>query len=250
MEYWLPLLLIALVCLWLALRNTASAQPYPDAARRKPPNPPPRPAAPGAPSPPVKVEILPPGMRGAPTLPLDPFDERRVHQDLQKLSQKPGLLQQSWDLHKQTKLREKEIQLVNQYSEFYSSATQMIEAKNKLLRARNEYLGMERENEEKHAEKEANIAKHRADAVRYEADAAEQKKRIEDLQHPAALEPKLTPSQQRLLKKAELQQELQRLTTDEADAVGKTTSEPEKKRIHNMYASRRDQLMQQLERFL
>src|SRR5262249_33712157 len=104
----------------------------------------------------------------------DMLSENRVHQALQTLAAKPDRLRQHFEVQRQRRQREKEIQLVNQYGEFFTSATQMIKAKNEMLRARNEYLGLERENEEKNAAKEANIAKH-------QADAAEHRKRLQDL---------------------------------------------------------------------
>lgn len=195
----------------------------------------------------VSLPNAPPSQPGA-LIPhnADMLSETRVHRDLQTLVSQPGRIGQHFELQRQRRQREKEIQLVNQYGEFFSSATQMIEAKNKMLRARNEYLGMERENEEKNAEKEANIAKH-------QADAAEHRKRLQDLTNPPApppIEPKLTAAQQRILKKAELEQELHRLKADETDAFSKAGSEAERRRVQNMYASRRDQLTQQLEKYL
>jgi hypothetical protein len=196
------------------------------------------------------MEIIPAGLQ-EPTPPRDPFDEKRVHQDLVKLSGKTGLISQTWALHKQTKQREKEIRLVNQYGEFFASATQMITAKNEMLRARNEFLGMERENEEKNAAKEATIAKHRADVLRYEAEAEEHRRRITELKSPPSPpEPKLTPAQQRILKKAEIDEQLSRLKTAEAEAVAKAGDDLERRRIQNMYANRREQIYEQQEKNL
>src|SRR5438105_3978408 len=58
----------------------------------------------------------------------DMFSEGRIHQDLQTLVKKPGPLWQHFELQRQRRQREKEIQLVNQYGEFFSAATQTIKA--------------------------------------------------------------------------------------------------------------------------
>lgn len=67
---------------------------------------------------------------------------------------------------------------------------------------------------------------------------------------PAAAENKLTPAQQRVLKKAEIEEQIQRLRAEEAQALQKATSELERRRIQNMYAAKRDQLMEQMEKYL
>lgn len=62
--------------------------------------------------------------------------------------------------------------------------------------------------------------------------------------------PKLTPGQQKVLKKAEIEDELHRLRIEEARAVQHAPNELEKRRIQNMYAGRRERLMEQLEKYL
>jgi hypothetical protein len=53
-----------------------------------------------------------------------------------------------------------------------------------------------------------------------------------------------------LLKKTEIEGELQRLRTEEGQALQRGMSELEKRRLQNMYAGRRDELMMQLEKHL
>ena len=173
----------------------------------------------------------------------DMFSEGRIHQDLQTLVTKPGPLRQHFELQRQRRQREKEIQLVNQYGEFFSTATQTIKAKNEMLRARNEYLGLERENEQKNAEKEAAIAKS-------QADAAEHRKRLEDLTAPRPSETKLTPDQQRRLKRMEIEDKLRELDHLENEALKNARSDDDHARIENMYADKRDELREQLARNL
>jgi len=43
---------------------------------------------------------------------------------------------------------------------------------------------------------------------------------------------------------------LQQLNAEEANAVQRGTSELEKRRLQNMYAGRRDRLMEELEKYL
>jgi hypothetical protein len=62
--------------------------------------------------------------------------------------------------------------------------------------------------------------------------------------------PTLTTAQQKLLKKAEIEEEIHRLRIEEARALQQITGELEKRRIQNMYAARRDRLMERLEQFL
>ena len=73
-------------------------------------------------------------------------------------------------------------------------------------------------------------------------------RQIQEQRQP--LPPKLSPAQQRLLKKNEIEEDLQRLRADEARALRQAVTEPEKRRVQNMYATRRDRLMEQLEKFL
>jgi hypothetical protein len=178
----------------------------------------------------------------------DMFSEGRIHQDLQTLVTKPGPLWQHFELQRQRRQREKEIQLVNQYGEFFSAATQTIKAKNEMLRARNEYLGLEREDELKNAEKEAAIAKS-------QADAAEHRKRLQDITAPprppeAKPEPKLTPDQQRRLKRMEIEDKLRELDRLENEALKNARGDADQRRIENMYSDKREELREQLARNL
>ena len=178
------------------------------------------------------------------------FHERRVQEDLQHLANQSGLLGPALTLHRQKKQREREIALVGGWKEFYQAGHDMVKARTDMLRASTEYSQLENEAAEKDSERQANIAKHQADQAKYEADAQEHRQRAAALKNPPPPEPKLTPAQQRLLKKVEIEEQLARLKAEEAEAVAKTGSEPERRRIGNMYDTRRNKLMQDLEKYL
>jgi hypothetical protein len=81
-----------------------------------------------------------------------------------------------------------------------------------------------------------------------QADITALQRQIADQRRPQ--EPKLTPAQQKFLRKAEAEEQLQQLRADEARALRTATSEMEKRRLLNIYANRRERLMDQLEKYL
>jgi hypothetical protein len=60
----------------------------------------------------------------------------------------------------------------------------------------------------------------------------------------------LTPAQQRLVKKAEIEEQMQQLRIEEDRAVQRAIDDLEKRRLQNMYNGRREQLTEQLEKFI
>lgn len=88
------------------------------------------------------------------------------------------------------------------------------------------------------------------DRLQLQYDIAVLKRKIREEDNQPTTEQKLTPTQQRALKKAEIEEQLQHLKAEELQAVQRATTELEKRRLQNMYAGRRDQLMEQLEKFL
>ena len=81
-------------------------------------------------------------------------------------------------------------------------------------------------------------------------DIAMLKRQIREQRKPNVARPELTADQQRELKKRNLKQDIERLRSDEADAIKPGMSELETRRIKNMYAARRDELTEQLEKYL
>jgi hypothetical protein len=86
------------------------------------------------------------------------------------------------------------------------------------------------------------------DRLALQVEIARHRKEIrEGRQRP---EPKLSPTQQRLSKKTEIEDLLQRLKDDETRALHSAHTELEKRRLQNMYSDRRDRLLEQLEKYL
>jgi hypothetical protein len=81
-----------------------------------------------------------------------------------------------------------------------------------------------------------------------QAEISTLQRQIADQQRPP--EPRLTPAQQKFLKKTEVEEQLQQLRVDEARALQRATGDLEKRRLQNIYANRRERLMEQLEKYL
>lgn len=88
----------------------------------------------------------------------------------------------------------------------------------------------------------------RKDRLAIELEIATLQRQITEQRRPSTS--KLTPAQEKLLKKSEIEAEIHRLRVEEARALQQETNEPERRRIQNMYATRRDRLMEQLEKYL
>lgn len=88
----------------------------------------------------------------------------------------------------------------------------------------------------------------RRDRMAIRVEIARMRREMRDASAPS--EPRLTPVQQRAIKKAEIEQQLQTLQVEEAKALQRAATEAEKRRLQNMYASRRDRLMEELEKHL
>ena len=94
-------------------------------------------------------------------------------------------------------------------------------------------------------------------ALRKQRDELQLKKEIAQLQQeiktadsPPPTESKLTPEQQRKLKRAEIEDKLRELNRLEEDALKNARSEEERVRIQNMHADKREELREQLSKFL
>jgi hypothetical protein len=205
-----------------------------------------------------KPDILPTTAANQPVSVPDIFDERRISQDLARFARAPGLFRKYVERARSRFNKSGERALLEQWVAYHETGRRLIESRTEMERKRSEWLQLANEHQRSGKQKDAEIAKLEADAEEHQLrrDQAAYKRRnverfVEGGQLVTANEgPKLTPEQQRLLKKAEIEEQLQRLKTDEVQAVEKTTSELERRRLQNMYAARRDRLMEELEKYL
>ena len=87
------------------------------------------------------------------------------------------------------------------------------------------------------------------DHIAFRLEIATLRRQLKEQRQPAAA-PKPTPAQQKLIKRAEVEAQLEELRAEEAKALQRATSELEKRRFQNMYTHRRDRLMEELEKYL
>jgi hypothetical protein len=191
----------------------------------------------------VPEHSISPGLNAAVLQCGDVFDESRIHQDLQSLGSRPGLLSQHFALRSKQRNRKKEIELIQQWTGFYDAGKEMLKSKTELLRARNEHWGLQREREEKSAEKEANIAK-------FQADAAEHRQRGCKASTPQVEAQPVSKDERRRQEKARIEGDIDRLQTELVIAEGRTKSEEDRIRIVNLYQDRMEELRQRLGDYL
>ncbi len=67
---------------------------------------------------------------------------------------------------------------------------------------------------------------------------------------PPKEEPRPSPEEQRAQERQRLEREIERLKTDKVSAMGRSSSEQDRRRNENMYDSRIEELYEQLKRFL
>jgi len=84
----------------------------------------------------------------------------------------------------------------------------------------------------------------------FEVEIAELKAKKKSIQNPSGTDSKLTADQQRRLNRLEIEEKLRELDYLEEEAIRKARSEEERVRIQNMYVDRRDDLHEQLSKYL
>ena len=126
-------------------------------------------------------------------------------------------------------------------------ALSLAETERELKAAELEQRNRELATQRRHHEQLAEIRLNR-ERLALQLEIATLQRQIQEQRQPPT--PKLTAGQQKLLKKAEIEEELHRLRVEEARALQQAPNELEKRRIQNMYAARRDRLMEQLEKYL
>lgn len=204
-----------------------------------------------------KFEVLPPLPRERDPLAMDAFHEDRIQQDLARFSRSPGLLEKYIERLRIRFQKSNERAVIERWIEFYQSGERLIAARTAMERQKSEFLQLEREHEVSERKKDAEIAKQEADIEEHKLrrDQAAYKRQhpelfIEGAQPPKPEPPQLSPEQQRRLKRMETEDRLEDLNKEETRALQKATSDLEKRRLQNMYAAKRDQLMEQMEKYL
>ena len=203
----------------------------------------------------LNLTVLPPSDLPA-SNPPDAFCEDRVLYDLAKLANTPGLFQKYAERARIRFTKSAEKAVLEHWIAFYQSGGRLIEARLEMERKKSEYLQLAREHEVKAKEKESLIAGHEADISEHQLrrDIAEYKRQhlerfIEGAQ-PEKTEPKLTPEQQRRLRRMEIEDKLRELDRLEEDALQQARTDEDRARIENMYSDKRDELRDQLARNL
>lgn len=191
------------------------------------------------------------------TMPPDAFREDRVLYDLARLSQTPGLFQKYIECARIRFTKAAERTVLEHWISFYQRGGQLIEARLQMERKKTEYLQLAHEQQVKAKEKEASIAKYEADIAEHNLrrDISEYKRRDLDrfveggrviTVEPQPQQPRLSPDQQRRLKRMEIEDRLRELDRLEQEHVKNARNERERIQIENMYANKREELTEQL----
>jgi len=193
-----------------------------------------------------------------PATPPDAFREDRILYDLAKLAHSPGLFETYVERARVRFTKAAEKAVLEHWISFYQTGGRLIEARLEMERRKNEYRQLANEHQIKAKEKEAAVAAHEADIAEHNLrrDIAEYKRRELDRFveggrplpsiPPADTQPKLTPDQQRRLKRMEIEDKLRELDRLEEEALKNARGEHDRVRIQNMYADKREELREQL----
>lgn len=184
----------------------------------------------------------------------DVFNESRIKSDLAVLSRQPTLLAQYIAQAEIRFSHARQIAVLERWTQFYNVGKEVIIARTDLIRAHNDFLQVNREGEIRAREKDVKLA--HLDADLEEADL--RKARIlhakvnlgKELPQPKEPEPPLTAEEQRLLRKAKTEAEINRLRAEKVTAVDAAQTEAEKVRIGNIYDDRIARLIEELARYI
>ncbi len=200
------------------------------------------------------LEVLPPAVaRQTVTVP-DIFDPDRIRQDLVSLADQPNLFAKYAERGRSRFNKAGERALLQQWITQQETGRRLIESRTEMEKARSQWLQLANEHALSIKQKDAEVAKLDADmeesALR--RDTAEYKRKNLDRfveggnPLPKDTGPKLTPEQQRRLKRMEIEDKLKELDHLEAEALKTARSEGDRKRIENMYGDKRELLREKL----
>jgi phosphate uptake regulator len=146
----------------------------------------------------------------------------------------------------------RQIAVLNRWTEFYNASKAVIAARTELARAHADLQQLSIESDIKVKKKEAEIAVLEAEIEEAALRREEAQLRRNQLSQPVILSQpsSLSPEQQRILKKAEIEAELVRVRQDKTVAVEAAVSEEEGIRVTNMYDDRIIQLLERLRKYL
>jgi len=187
------------------------------------------------------------------------FDELRMARDLQRIAWSPTLIGQY--LAKAeirfTKKQERHVletwtQLYNAGKEVIQSRTDMARAYVDMARAQKEYqdLNTETQTSAKAARVYmANLDADQAEAQLRKAQAQKARKDLNKKEEPPPM-PTLTPEQERILKKAEIQRTIERLQRERDEKLKTISDEDDRMRTQNMYDDEIARWQEKLRRYL
>jgi hypothetical protein len=100
------------------------------------------------------------------------------------------------------------------------------------------------------AEVQLRALRKQRDELQLKKEIAQLQQEIKTVDRPPPTEGRLTPEQQRKLKRAEIEDKLRELNRLEEEALKNARSEEERVRIQNMHADKREELREQLSKYL
>ena len=184
----------------------------------------------------------------------DLFDEGRIKSDLAKLSNRPTALAQYLAQAQVRFTGDRQIAVLEQWTKFYNAGKAVIAARTELARAHADLQQVSTESEIKLKEKEVKIAALNAeleDAALRKDDARIKRDSVgKETKTAEPTEAKLTPEQERILKKDEIELKLARVRQQKAAAEASAVDEEERIRVANMHDDRIEELLQELREYL
>jgi hypothetical protein len=100
------------------------------------------------------------------------------------------------------------------------------------------------------SERKLRTLREQRDELQLQKETSQLKQDIHGIEQPQGIEPKLSPEQQRRLKRMEIEDKLAELDRLEGEACARARDDEERLRTQNMYADRREELREQLARNL
>jgi len=181
----------------------------------------------------------------------DVFNESRIKADLEVLATRPTLLAQYIAQAELRFTQARQMAVLQRWTEFYRVGEEVIVSRTKLVRAHHDFIQVNRESEIKAKEKDVSLAKLDAELEEVELRKAQARHARENLgKAPAKPEPPLSAEEQRILKKARLEEEISRLRAERQKVDQMSLTEDEKIRRYNRIDDRIANLEEELAKYL